>query len=210
VGILRAHEAVGTRSLAYLRGLQDRSSYSATSLTKPVRSRSHAGSAQAVHLVHVAAGDARRLVMCADRLLVRAFQEAVDLAVGVVVTLDLPHAELVGSAGPCPGGYLVDGLGGELRVIAEIDEPGRGIPPRSCVNCPAVPWWRAHVHGVRGGIGLAGPGGAQRRTAVNRRRHFPGSAHVAGGTSWPRSCPGKSSGLLVVMLTGWRACGPWV
>jgi hypothetical protein len=51
LGILRAREQVGTGSLAHLRGLQDRSSYSAASLTKPVRSRSRAGSEQAVHLV---------------------------------------------------------------------------------------------------------------------------------------------------------------
>jgi len=61
---------------------------------------------------------------------------------------------------------------------------------------------------VRGGTGLAGPGGAQRGTAVNRRRHFRDPRMSRAGTSWPGSCPGKSSGLLAVMVTGWPACGP--
>jgi hypothetical protein len=70
--------------------------------------------------VHVTAGDVERRVMLADRLLVRAFQEAVDLAVGIVLKLDLPHAELVGGAVPCSLGYLVDGFRRQLQVIVEI------------------------------------------------------------------------------------------
>jgi hypothetical protein len=78
--------------------------------------------------------------MFADRLLVRAFQEAGDLAAGVVLTLDLPPTELAGSAGPRPCGYLLDGLGRELQVIVEIREPGHGIPPDhgSLPNCALV------------------------------------------------------------------------
>lgn len=85
-------------------------------------------------MVHVAAGDAQRLVMPADRLLIRAFQEAVDLAVGVVVTLDLPHADLVGGADPRACGYLLDGLGRELQVIVEFPRTWARDPCRSCVT----------------------------------------------------------------------------
>jgi len=61
-------------------------------------------------------------MVVADGLLVRAFQEAVDLAVGVVVELDLPHAELVGGAVPRPLGDLEDGFGGQLEVVVVVHE----------------------------------------------------------------------------------------
>ena len=41
--------------------------------------------------MHVAAGDAERRVVVADGLLVRALQEAVDLAVGVYVLTGKPR-----------------------------------------------------------------------------------------------------------------------
>jgi hypothetical protein len=54
--------------------------------------------------VNVAARDVERRVVIPDRFLVRAVEQAVHLAVGVVVQLDLADAELVGSgvAGPLP------------------------------------------------------------------------------------------------------------
>ncbi len=61
-------------------------------------------------------------MVVADGLLVRALEEAVDLAVGVVVELDLPHAELVGGAVPRPLGYLLDGFGGQLEVVVVVHE----------------------------------------------------------------------------------------
>jgi hypothetical protein len=81
--------------------------------------------------VRVTAGDAERRVMVADRLLARALQEAVNLAVGVVIELDLPHAELVGSPVPRSLGYLVDGFLRQLQILVKIHEPGHVIPPGS-------------------------------------------------------------------------------
>jgi hypothetical protein len=86
--------------------------------------------------VHVAAGDVQRLMMLADRVLIRAFQQAIDLAVGVVVKLDLPHPELVGSAIPGPLRYLIDGFlrkqalacGAETTTCAKIPDPARIVP----------------------------------------------------------------------------------
>src|ERR1035438_8347467 len=111
----------------------------AASITAP-RSWSDAGSEQAVYTVHVAAGDVQRLVMLADRLLIRAFQEAIDLAVGVVVKLNLPHTELVGSAVPRSLGYLVDGFLRQLQVLVEIHESRHVVPPdhASRRNCAPV------------------------------------------------------------------------
>jgi hypothetical protein len=54
-----------------------------------------AGSEQAVDPVYVAAGHVEGRVVLADRVLVRTLEQAVNLAVGVVVELDLGHAELV-------------------------------------------------------------------------------------------------------------------
>ena len=84
-----------------------------------------------VDLVHLAAGDADRLVVLADRVLVRALQQAVDLPVGVVLQLDLPDAELVGRAVPRALGDLLDGVGGQLQILVEIHEPGHVVPPGS-------------------------------------------------------------------------------
>jgi hypothetical protein len=72
-------------------------------------------SEQAVYPVHVAAGDAQRLVMLADCVLIRAFQEAINLAVRVVVELNLAHTKLVGRAFARSLGYLVDGFLGSFR-----------------------------------------------------------------------------------------------
>jgi hypothetical protein len=54
----------------------------------------------------VAAGYAEGGVMRADGLFVRAFQQAVNLAVRVVVQLELAHAELIGRALPTGDAYL--------------------------------------------------------------------------------------------------------
>ena len=56
----------------------------------------HARSGEAFYLVDVAAGDAEGGVVAADGVLVWAFEQAVEGAVGVVVQLELAHAELVG------------------------------------------------------------------------------------------------------------------
>src|ERR1039457_4169883 len=94
------------------------------------RSWSDAGSEQAVYTLHVAAGDVQRLVMLADRLLIRAFQEAIDLAVGVLQKLNLPLTELVRSAVPRSLGYLVDGFLRQLQVLVEIHESRHVVLPR--------------------------------------------------------------------------------
>jgi hypothetical protein len=65
--------------------------------------------------MHFAAGNVQRRMMPANRLLVWAVQKAVDLAIGIVIQLDLPHAELVGRAFSRPLSYLLDGLRRELR-----------------------------------------------------------------------------------------------
>src|SRR5579872_6053867 len=66
----------------------------------PARARAGGGprSGEAVDLVHVRAGDAERGVVLADGVLVGPVQQAVHLAVGVVVQLDLAHAELISGA----------------------------------------------------------------------------------------------------------------
>src|ERR1700728_291199 len=69
-------------------------------------------------------------MMVADGLLIRSFQEAVDLAVGVVIKLNLPHAELVGCAVPRSLGYLVDGILRQLQVLVAVHEPRHVHPPR--------------------------------------------------------------------------------
>src|SRR5271169_2243782 len=79
-------------------------------------------SGEAVDLVHVCARDAERGVVLADGVLVGPVQQAVHLAVGVVVQLDLAHAELVGGAVTGVLADLRDGLGGQLEILVEIHE----------------------------------------------------------------------------------------
>jgi hypothetical protein len=86
-------------------------------------------SEQAVDLVHFAARHAESLVMFADRVLVRTFEQAVDLAVGIVVQLDLPHAELVGRAFPCSLRDLLNSFSRKFEVIVEIHESRHAVPP---------------------------------------------------------------------------------
>ena len=50
--------------------------------------------------MHVAAGHSESGVVLADGFFVWPVKQAVDLALGVVVQLDLAHAELVGSGAP--------------------------------------------------------------------------------------------------------------
>jgi hypothetical protein len=86
--------------------------------------------------VHVPAGDVQCLVMLADRLFVRAFQEAIDLTAGVVVKLNLPHAELVRSAVTRSLGYLVDGFLRQLQVLVKSMNLGMwSLPITSGRNC---------------------------------------------------------------------------
>src|SRR5258708_10906815 len=100
--------------------------------------------------------------MLADRLLVGALQEAVDLAVGVVVELNLPHTELIGSAVPRSLGYLIDGFLRQLQVLVEIHEPRHAVPPRHASRHYCAP-----VTGT-----LSTP-----RIASGRRRVTPGGRH---------------------------------
>jgi AcrR family transcriptional regulator len=80
-------------------------------------------SGKAVHPMDVAAGHPQRGVVLADGLLVRPVEEAVHLAPGVVVQLDLAHAELIGRAVAGVIGDLRDGLGGQLQILVKIHEP---------------------------------------------------------------------------------------
>src|SRR5258708_11257693 len=80
-------------------------------------------SEQAVHPVHVPARNGKRRVMLADRLLIGALHEAIDLAVGVLVQLNLPHTELIGSAVPRSLPYLIDAFLRQLQVPVQLPEP---------------------------------------------------------------------------------------
>src|SRR6267154_6795443 len=81
-------------------------------------------SGDAVHPVDGPAVHAERGVVLADRVLVRPVEQAVHLAVGVVVQLDLADAELVRPLVAGVVGDLRDGLGRQLEVGMEIHEPG--------------------------------------------------------------------------------------
>jgi len=104
----------------------------------PARGVVRAGSEDAVDLVDLAARDTDRLVVPADGVLVRALQEAINLAVRVVVELDLPDAELVGGARPCPLRDLVDVFRRKLQVIVEIHEPRHVIVPSRVGGTPPL------------------------------------------------------------------------
>ena len=78
--------------------------------------------------MHVAARNVQRCMMPANSLLVRAVQQAVDLAVAVVEQLNLPHSELINSAVPGPLGYVFDGLRRKLQVIVVIHESRQERP----------------------------------------------------------------------------------
>src|SRR6516165_11203104 len=94
---------------------------------------------QAVHLMYFTAGNVQRRVMPSDRVFVRRLQEAVDLAVGVVIQLNLPHAELIANAIPRSLGYLLDGPRRELQVVVVIHEPGHLNPLLTGVNWQLCP-----------------------------------------------------------------------
>src|ERR1035438_1894413 len=76
-------------------------------------------------------------MMLADRVLVRTLQEAVDLAVGVMVKLDLPYTEVVGGALARSLRYLVDRFLRQLQVVVKIHEPRHAVPPSSA-SLPAT------------------------------------------------------------------------
>ena len=48
--------------------------------------------------MYVTAGDFKRRMVLADGLLVRPFEQAINLALGIVVELDLANPELIGPA----------------------------------------------------------------------------------------------------------------
>src|ERR1700722_11910301 len=118
-------------------------------------------SEQAVHLVHITARDVQRRVVPADGLFVRAFEQAVDLAVGVVEKLDLPHAELIADAVPGALCDLLDRFGGQFQVIVVVHEPRHFlVPPVSGRFLVTMPAWpapcppRGTVRRTRGGVSL--------------------------------------------------------
>src|SRR5205823_11692249 len=80
-------------------------------------------SGDAVHPVDGPAAQPERGVVLADRVLVRPVEQAVHLAVGVVVQLDLADAELVRPLVAAVVGDLRDGFGRQLEVGVEIHEP---------------------------------------------------------------------------------------
>jgi hypothetical protein len=99
-------------------------SASCVSSTWPGRMTTRSGrSGKAVHPMDVAAGHPQRGVVLADGLLIRPVEEAVHLAPGVVVQLDLAHAELIGCAVAGVIGDLCDGLGGQLQILVKVHEP---------------------------------------------------------------------------------------
>src|ERR1700722_15964027 len=80
-------------------------------------------SGDAFDLRHLATGEPQGLVVLADGLLVGPFQKAVHLALGIVVELDLPYAELVGLHVPGVLSNLRDGLVWQPQVLVDIHEP---------------------------------------------------------------------------------------
>src|SRR5258708_9390733 len=123
--------------------------------------------------------------MLADRLLIGALQEAIDLAVGVVVQLNLPHTELIGSAVPRSLGYLIDGFLRQLQVLVEIHEPRHAVPPRHAsrhycapvtgtLSTPRIPSGRRRVT----------PGG-RHSTATAHRLAMPRSGRAGDSTGAP-------------------------
>lgn len=117
----------------------------------------------AVDPVHVAAVHVQRRVMLADRVLVRAFQQAVDLAVGVVEQFDLADAELVGLPGPGPLGDLLDGFRRQFQVVVEIHESGHRRPPPGRALPLTVRPKRIDVHRHRPGNSASSPAAAKAR-----------------------------------------------
>jgi hypothetical protein len=66
--------------------------------------------------------------MLADRFLIGTLEEAVNLAVRIVVQLQLADAELVGGAISRPLRYLLDGYPWTLQVIVIVHEFGHYVP----------------------------------------------------------------------------------
>jgi hypothetical protein len=76
------------------------------------------------YLVYVAAGDPERFMMVANGLGVGSLEEAVDVAIGIVIQLNLTYAELVSFSVPGVRRDLVDSLCRELQVVVEVHELG--------------------------------------------------------------------------------------
>ena len=74
--------------------------------------------------MNVPARDTKRGVVLADGVLVGPVQQAVHMALGVVVQLDLPHAELVGGAISGIFRDLRDGLGTQLQILVKCMNRG--------------------------------------------------------------------------------------
>src|SRR5437763_5968727 len=86
-------------------------------------------SGHAVHPVDGPAVHPQRGVVPADRVLVRPVEQAVHLAVGVVVQLDLADAELVRPLVAAVVGDLRDGFGRQLEISVEIQNLGMSVLP---------------------------------------------------------------------------------
>lgn len=138
--------------------------------------------------MYFAAGNVQRCVMPADRIFVRCLQEAVDLAVRVVIQLDLPYAELIANAVPCSLGYLLDGLRRELQVVVVIHESG-------------------HINPLLRGVTWQLCSGESRLSIASHQR--PERGHVNTGTAFPTrrsALAGGAAGRMVIF--GWMAHAP--
>jgi hypothetical protein len=100
--------------------------------------------------MYFAAGNVQRRVMPADRIFVWCLQEAVDPAVGVVIQLNLPYAELIANAVPRSLGYLLNGLRWKLQVAVVIHEPGHFHPLLIGLTWQLCSWREPLVHSVAG------------------------------------------------------------
>src|SRR5262249_20058300 len=107
-------------------------------------------SGQAVYLMHVAAGHAKRGVVLADSLLVRAFEQAVDLALGVVVQLDLAHAKVIGPLVAGSGGGPRGRLRGQAGGVVEIHESRHVVAPSGGWPAASGRWSGVHRPGRPG------------------------------------------------------------
>jgi hypothetical protein len=81
-------------------------------------------------------------MVVADRLRARCLQEAIHRPVRVVIQLDLPHPELIGSVGAGSLGDFEDRLSRQLQIRMEVHElrhtftPGPLAPPGGRLSDP--------------------------------------------------------------------------
>src|SRR5262249_1553465 len=88
-------------------------------------------------LMNITTWDIESRVMLADRFLVRSFEQAIHLAVGVVEQLDLADAEFVCYPVARSLRYLIDGLLRKFQVIVIVHEP-RHVGPLPNSSCPST------------------------------------------------------------------------